>query len=465
MHVLVIDDELAVRQVLAALVGTAGYTVDQAAGAQEAAARLARGDVDIAMCDIKMPDGNGIDLVRNSRAAGLDTVFLMVTAFGSVETAVEALRAGAFDYIVKPVNNDELLHRLRQIEAMRGLRDENKALRRAAGDSRSGLFSFSSPSMLQVERLAGKVAPTDSTVLITGESGTGKGVIARAIHERSNRGAGPFLPVNCSAIPEHLLESEFFGHTKGAFTSADKARRGLFLESDRGTLFLDEIGELPLHMQTKLLHAIEEKEIRPVGGDQPRRVDTRVIAATNRDLAAMVREGRFREDLYFRLAMFRIEIPPLRERSSDLPALIRFVLGNLQKSPGNRSLDIDPAAEEILVSYHWPGNVRELENVLNRAYILADGQSITIADLPVEISRPAEEGTAGTAIAREGHLRGQLRAIEANLIFRTLDEVQQDRKLAAQKLGIGLSSLYRKLEEFERQGVIKPVARTDTESP
>ncbi len=465
MHVLVIDDELAVRQVHAALVSTAGYTVDQAAGAQEAAARLARGDVDIAMCDIKMPDGNGIDLVRNSRIAGLDTVFLMVTAFGSVETAVEALRAGAFDYIVKPVNNEELLHRLRQIEAMRGLRDENKALRRAAGESRSRLFSFTSSSMLQVERLAGKVAPTDSTVLITGESGTGKGVIARAIHERSNRGAGPFLPVNCSAIPEHLLESEFFGHTKGAFTSADKARRGLFLESDRGTLFLDEIGELPLHMQTKLLHAIEDKEIRPVGGDQPRRVDTRVIAATNRDLAAMVREGRFREDLYFRLAMFRIEIPPLRERLSDLPSLIRFVLGNLQQSPGNRSLDIDPAAEEILVSYHWPGNVRELENVLNRAYILADGQSITIADLPVELSRPAGEGAAGTAIAREGHLRDQLRAIEADLIFRTLDEVQQDRKLAAQKLGIGLSSLYRKLEEFERQGVIKPDARTDTESP
>jgi two-component system, NtrC family, response regulator AtoC len=451
MHVLVIDDEPAVRQVLASAVARAGYSVEQAASAVQAAALLARGDADVALCDIKLGDANGVELLRNSKASGLDTLFVMVTAFASVETAVEALRAGAFDYIVKPVRNEELLHRLAQIDALRGLREENRALRKVVGDAASRTFRFVSPAALAVERLAAKVAPTESTVLITGESGTGKGVLARWIHERSTRANGPFLPVNCSAIPEQLLESEFFGHTKGAFTGADRSRRGLFLEADRGTLVLDEIGELPLPMQTKLLTAIEEKTVRAVGSDQPRRVETRVIAATNRNLAELVKQGRFREDLYFRLAMFNIELPPLRERRADLPELIRFTLAAMRRNGDRRAIELDPAAEELLIGYDWPGNIRELENVLNRACILADGERIALGDLPAEITRVASASCqAATPGART--LREQLRAIEASLIARALEDANHDRRLAAQRLGIGLSSLYRKLEEFDVQG-------------
>src|SRR6185369_16002001 len=313
MHVLVIDDEAAIRQILASAISKAGHSVDTADCVKEASSKLVRGDVDVALCDIMMPDGNGVELVRSFRGAGIDTQFVMVTAFASMETAVEALRAGATDYMVKPIRTEELLHRLEQIASMRGLKAENQALRQMVSPER-GVFHFSSRSMIDMERLVSKVAVTDSTVLITGESGTGKGVTARNIHEMSPRSEFPFIPVNCGAIPENLLESEFFGHSKGAFTGADRARKGLFTQADRGTLFLDEIGELPLHMQTKLLHVIEDKEVRPLGGDNVRRVDTRIIAATNRNLSEMVKDGRFREDLYFRLSMFQIHIPPLRER-------------------------------------------------------------------------------------------------------------------------------------------------------
>ncbi len=454
MQVLIIDDEPALRQLLTASLTRAGHAVDEAGSAAEAAARLARGDVDLALCDIKLGDGNGVDLLRNSRAAGIDTAFLMITAFASVETAVEALRAGAFDYLVKPVRNEELMHQVAQIESVRGLRDENRALRRVVGAAESRMYRFSSPAMADVERLAGKVAPTDSTVLITGESGTGKGMLARWIHESSSRAKGAFLPVNCSAIPEQLLESEFFGHTKGAFTGADRARRGLFVEADRGTIFLDEIGELPQHMQTKLLSVIEEKTVRAIGSDQPRRVETRVIAATNRDLPEMVKQGRFREDLYFRLAMFHIHLPPLRERRADLPGFIRHTLAAMGRSGGKRDLELDPAAEQALVGAEWPGNVRELENVLNRACILADSGRITLADLPADLTRILPSALAADAArGAEGSLRHQLRALEAQLIARALQQANDDRRLAAERLGIGLSSLYRKLDEFERLGV------------
>ena len=450
LHVLVVDDEPALRQILVAAVTKAGYSVDQASGVAEAAAKLAGGEVDVALCDIKMPDGNGIDLVRNSRTAGIDTTFIMVTGFASLETAVEALRAGASDYITKPVHYEEVLHRLSQIDAVRGLREENKTLRKAVSDSAPKLYHFTSPGMLEVERLAGKVAPTDSTVLIAGESGTGKGVVARLIHDQSQRRDSPFLPVNCSAVPEHLLESEFFGHTKGAFTGADHARKGLFLQADGGTLFLDEIGELPLHMQTKLLHMVEDKEVRPLGSEQVRRVDTRIVAATNSNLTERVREGKFREDLYFRLSMFQIQMPPLRERKSDIPDLIRFLLRRMRSGNGGpREMGIDPLAEEILLGYGWPGNVRELENVINRACILAEDDRIGVADLPSTIIRAAPHADAATAASTGGNLREQIRKLEADILLRAISEAGGDRKLAAQRLGIGLSSLYRKLEEIE----------------
>ncbi len=451
LHVLVIDDELAVRQVLAAAVSKGGYSVDQAATVAEAAAKLARGDVDVALCDLKMPDGNGIDLLRDSRVSGIDTTFIMVTGFASLETAVDALRAGAFDYMIKPVHNEEVLHRLSQIEALRGLRQENVVLRKVVSESAPKRYRFTTPARLEAERLVSKVAPTDSTVLITGESGTGKGVVARAIHEQSARRDGLFLAINCSAIPGELLESEFFGHTKGAFTSADHARKGLFLEADKGTLFLDEIGELPLPMQAKLLNVIEDKEVRPLGSEQVRRVNTRIIAATNANLLERVSQGRFREDLYFRLSMFQIPIPPLRERQADIRGLIQFMLRDAKSGSGeSRVIEIDPMAEEILLAYGWPGNVRELENVINRARILAEGNCITVGDLPSQIVRVTSPRlTAGTTIAEKGCLREQLRMLEVDILLRAIDDAGGDRKLAAPRLGISLSTLYSKLAELE----------------
>lgn len=451
LKVLVIDDEPALRQILAAVVSKAGYTVDTAAGVVEAAAKLKGGEVDVALCDIKMQDGNGIDLLRQSQASGIDTVFVMVTAFASLETAVEALRAGAFDYIVKPVRNQEVLHRLTQIEDMRGLRDENVALRKAVKEGSPPVFRFASSGMLEVERLVSKVAPTDSTVLIVGESGTGKGVLAHVIHEQSTRSGGPFVSVNCSAIPEQLIESEFFGHTKGAFTGADRARKGLFLEADRGTLFLDEIGELPMQMQTKLLHVIEDKQVRAVGSEQGRHVDCRIVAATNRNLAEAIGQDRFREDLFFRLSMFQIAIPPLRERQSDIRGLVRFLLTD-HKGGGNASppIEIDPEAEACLVGYGWPGNVRELDNAIKRARILAENNRISLADLPAQMIK-APATLAGNGTAMGGDLRGQLRRFEADLIRSAIDAAAGDRRLAAQKLGISLSSLYSKMGELERK--------------
>lgn len=454
MHILVIDDEAAIRQIMSAAVAKAGHSVDSAASVREATMKLVRGDVDVALCDIKLPDGNGVDLVRSLKGSGIDTHFIMVTAFASMETAVEALRAGATDYIVKPVRSEELLHRLEQIGSVRGLKAENRALKQLVAGDR-GVFHFSCAAMAETERLLAKVAVTDSTVLITGESGTGKGVAARSIHEMSPRSDFPFIPVNCGAIPENLLESEFFGHAKGAFTGADRVRKGLFSQADRGTLFLDEIGELPLHTQTKLLHVIEDKEVRPLGAEQARRVDVRIVAATNRNLAEMVKSGRFREDLYFRLSMFHIHIPPLRDRREDIPRLIKFVLDGLGGN-GRHPMELDPMAEELLVDYAWPGNVRELENVINRAFILADGGRINLADMPPDIARNTigrERG--GMDVAACGGLREQLRRTEADIILRTLKECAGDRRTAAQKLEIGLSSLYRKLEELEGVGVSK----------
>lgn len=457
MHVLIIDDEAAVRQILSSVVSRAGHSVDTAANVKEAASKLVRGDVDLALCDIRMPDGDGVELVRSMRSSGVDTQFIMVTAFASVETAVEALRAGASDYMVKPIRAEELTHRLAQAEAMRGLQAENTALRKLiVGESTTGLCNFSSEKMALVDRLVKKVAVTDSTVLITGESGTGKGVIARSIHANSQRADAPFLPINCAAIPETLLESELFGHTKGAFSGADKARKGLFVAADHGTLFLDEIGELPSHMQTKLLHVIEEKEVRPIGSEQARHVNVRILAATNRDLLAMVKTGQFREDLYFRLSQFHIHIPPLRERKEEIVHLIRHFIEKIAGT-NHQGVRLDSEAEEILTSYAWPGNVRELDNVINRAFIISDGQVITANDLPPDLLISAEKSGSGSVYGKyggdsgTGGLKEQLRKLEAEIIVQALCESDGDRRLAAQRLGIGVSSLYRKIEELSIQ--------------
>jgi two-component system response regulator AtoC len=450
LNVLVVDDEPAIRQVLSSAIGKAGYAVDSAASASEALIKLDAGNVDVVLSDIFMPVTDGIELLKRARARGHAATFIMVTAFASVDSAIEAIKAGAWDYITKPVRNEEILHRLEQIDAMRGLREENRALRRLVMGPAAAPFAFTSPAMQAVERLVGRVAPTDSTVLISGESGTGKGVTARRLHELSARRDGPFVSVNCGAIPENLIESELFGHTKGAFTSADRARKGLFLQADRGAIFLDEIGELPLALQTKLLHVLEAKEVRALGSEQARKVDVRIVAATNRDLPAMVAQGRFREDLFFRLSVFQIPMPPLRERRADIPGLLRHLIAQRVMPSGIEPLAIDPEAEDLLVNFAWPGNVRQLENVLHRAAILADGGTIRVGDLPPEVSRlpvhPAA-AEAGDSAAGEGPLRERVRRFELALIRRAIDEAGGDRRLAAQRLGIGLSSLYRKLEE------------------
>ena len=457
---MVIDDEPAIRQILTAHLLKAGYNVLQAPNGLDAFERLSKGDIDVAICDIKRPDISGIELVRRVRAAGLDTNFIMMTAFASVDTAIEAIQAGASDYMIKPVRNEEVLHRLVKIGDMRGLRAENRVLRSLVQGNKEDQFEFVAPTMRELDRLIAKVSPTDSTVLVTGESGTGKGVIARRIHQQSPRANAPFIPVNCGALPEHLMESELFGHTKGAFTGADKARKGLFLEADKGTIFLDEIGELPLLLQVKLLHVIEDKTIRPVGSEQARRADVRIVAATNRDLGQMVAEGRFREDLFFRLSVFQIHAPPLRDRRPDIPELVRFLL----KRGGRRlnvegEISLEPEVENILGAYDWPGNVREMENVIDRALILADDGHVSCADLPPQLIKQARAGMPGLVVEGCGDsLRDQVRRFESAIISKATHDADGDRRVAAQKLGIGLSSLYRKLEEFEALGLLQDSA-------
>ncbi len=314
LQLLIIDDEPAIRQILSNAASTAGHSVSVAANGREALERLGKGDIDVAICDIRMPDISGIEVVEKARSQGIDTIFLMMTAFASVDTAIEAMRAGAYDYTIKPLRKEDFLNRLERLSDVIHLESENKILRKLVKKQSDKICPLVSPVMLNIERLMLKVAPTDSTVLITGPSGSGKGVIARSIHQNSERKERSFISVNCGAIPENLLESEFFGHTKGAFTGANKAKRGLFVEADQGTIFLDEIAELPINLQVKLLHVIEDQHVRALGSEQSRKINTRINDATNKDLNEMVNQGSFREDLYFRLNVFHIPLPPLKQR-------------------------------------------------------------------------------------------------------------------------------------------------------
>jgi len=456
LEVLIVDDEPAIRQVLAAHVGKAGHSVSQAGNGTAALDRLSKGDVDVAICDIQMPGISGLELLRRARAAGIDTSFIMMTAYASVDTAIEAIKAGATDYMIKPLRNEEIMHRLQKVSDLRGLRAENQVLRKLVQGKREDSFSFLSLAMRELDRLIGKVAPTDSTVLITGDSGTGKGVVARQIHQQSPRADAPFIPINCGAIPENLMESELFGHAKGSFTGADKARKGLFLEADKGTIFLDEIGELPLQLQVKLLHVIEEKMVRAIGSEQARRADVRIVAATNKDLRKMVTEGTFREDLYFRLSVFHLHMPPLRERRQDILSLLQFLVQRGAQRLNCVGVTIDPEVEELLMAYDWPGNVREMENVIDRALILSEQGNITCSDLPPLITRILTLERPGSASpGSRGNLREQVRRFEESVICRAISESDGDRRLAAQKLGMGLSSLYRKLEDYEALGLLQ----------
>ncbi len=446
LQVLIVDDEPALRQILSNTASRAGHSVSVAANGAEALQRLNKGDIDVAICDIRMPDMNGIEVVEKARASGIDTIFLMMTAFASVDTAIDAMRAGAYDYMLKPLRNEDVLNRLSHMADVIQLRSENEALREIVQAQEEETCVMISPAMRQVERLISKVAPTDSTVLITGPSGSGKGVVAKSVHRHSQRGGNAFIPVNCGAIPENLLESEFFGHTKGAFTGASKAKRGLFLEADQGTIFLDEIGELPLNLQVKLLHVIEDQQLRALGSEQDRKINVRIIAATNRDLQKMVQDGGFREDLYFRLNVFHIPLPPLDQRIEDIPALLDFFIRREAMKMGvDANIRLSDEARNKLTQYRWPGNVRELQNVVARSVILSENGVIDLSDLPQNISE-IKHVHKPPVISGQGTLKQQLQSFEIAVIKNAIREAGGDRKLAASRLGIGVSSLYRKLE-------------------
>jgi len=444
LNILVIDDELALRQIMANTVKKAGYTVKTADCGTKALEMLSEEDFDVAISDIRMPDISGIEVVEQAKQQGIETMFLMMTAFASVNTAIEAMRSGAYDYMIKPVRNEDILNRLSQMSDFISLKSENKVLRNLVMQTGENQCLMVSPAMKRVDKLITKVAITDSTVLITGGSGTGKGVTARSIHQNSLRVKAPFIPVNCGAIPENLLESEFFGHTKGAFTGAQKAKKGLFMEADKGTIFLDEVGELPLNLQVKLLHVLEDKMVRPLGSEQAKPVNVRIIAATNRDLKQMVEDGTFREDLYFRLNIFNIEIPNLNDRQEDIPILIDFFLKQeVQKMGLSDEIVVAPEAMDLLLAYQYPGNVRELENIVARSLIMSENNCIQIIDLPNHIQGTKIPEHMGTG---KKMLKDQVRQFEIDAIKRAIEEANGDRKVAAKNLGLGLSSLYRKLE-------------------
>ncbi|MFZ9038072.1 MAG: sigma-54-dependent transcriptional regulator [Gammaproteobacteria bacterium] len=446
LQLLIIDDEPAIRQILSNAASNAGHSVSVASNGKEALERLGKGDIDVAVCDIRMPDITGIEVVEKAREQGIDTIFLMMTAYASVNTAIEAMRAGAYDYTIKPLRNEDFLNRIERLADVIHLKSENKVLRELVENQESETCDAISPAMRAVDRLVLKVAPTDSTVLITGPSGSGKGVVAKLIHQNSLRASRAFVPVNCGAIPENLLESEFFGHTKGAFTGASKAKRGLFVEADQGTIFLDEIGELPLNLQVKLLHVIEDQQVRALGSEQSRKIDVRIITATNQDLSEMVKQGNFREDLYFRLNVFHVPIPSLEQRREDLPLLIKhFIRKESAKMGLSDSIEIQPEAMQCLLAYDWPGNVRELQNVIARSLILAENDCIEVADLPQNIGI-LHFGTIVNESDGKGTLKHQLRNLEQAIIKSAIEEANGDRKIAAHRLGIGVSSLYRKLD-------------------
>ena len=450
LRILIVDDEVAIRQVLRAQLERMGHQVEEHGEGEPAVVTLQRGDFDTCICDMRLPDIDGIEVLRRARASGVESAFLMITAFASVNNAIEAMKLGAFDYLMKPIRPEDIAHRLGHMADLDSLRAENLRLKRLVdAESREAPTSVS-PSMRQVDAMVDKVARTDGTVLITGASGTGKSFLAGNIHRRSPRAKQPFVQVNCGAIPEQLLESEFFGHVKGAFTGADRTKKGLFQEADGGTLFLDEIFELPMPLQVKMLHAIDEKEIRPVGSQVSRRVDVRIVAATNREVERMVAAGQFREDLYYRLNVLQIRLPALRERREDLPSLLGYFIETEASRLGlGTQFELDPAAEEVLLRYGWPGNMRELQNVVARAMVLADDGSILISDLPDHVSRAEVSNTpemfGGTEVR---NLRGRVREFEQGLINDAIEQSGGDRQQAARRLGIGLSTLYRKLEDM-----------------
>jgi two-component system response regulator HydG len=450
-RILIVDDQPNIRKVFASILAEDGHQVLEAAGVADARAQVATLPLDLVLTDQRMPDGTGLDLLAACVATAPGIPVVLVSAYASVELAVTAMRAGAFDVLPKPFDPDQVMAVVRRaLEHARLLR-ENARLRDQL-DRLSGtreIIGSSSPMVALRERMA-RVGPTDATVLIVGETGSGKELVARALHDMSSRAGGAFIAVNCAGLPENLLESELFGHERGAFTGADRARQGVFEAADGGTLFLDEAGEMSLGLQAKLLRVLMSGELTRVGSTTPIRVDVRLLAATHRDLHEMVHDGRFREDLYYRLAVVPLEVPPLRARADDLPELIRHLLGTVAVDLKLAPKTVTNEAMARLASYGFPGNVRELRNLLERATILCQGESIDAADLGLGTADDEMDSIA-TCVASLGDdldLRRLLEQIEKRIVTRTLVASGGVQAEAARRLGISRSDLSYKLRRL-----------------
>ena len=445
--ILVAEDEALARQSLVALLQEEGYHVYPAADGTAAVQLLDEVDVDVVLTDLRMPGADGLAILRKVRDVCPQTLVMLMTAYASVETVVAALRLGAQDYLLKPILLDDVLHKVRRLLDHKQQAWELQLLRRELTrhlDCES--LVGRSPAMKDLFELIKKVAPTNATILMTGESGVGKEVVARLLHSLSTQSERVFLPVNCSAIPETLLESQLFGYSKGAFTGAVANQEGLFQRARGGTMFLDEIGELPLTLQPKLLRALEAKEVLPVGATTPIKTDVRLLAATNRELKQEVAAGRFREDLYYRLNVIELPIAPLRERREDIPLLVEYLVRRHNQDLKRAYKGVDNATMKVLMSLPWKGNVRELDNLLERAMILGNGDWITLSELP------RQEGQApAPVLPLTDNLKDAVQAYEKSHIEHVLKKLENDKRRVAEALGMSLSSLYRKLDEFHIQ--------------
>lgn len=445
-RVLIVDDEENMRLILENILVREGFQVSLAANGEEALHNLEQEAIDFILCDVRMPVMDGPSFLAEARARGVQAPVIMLSAYGTVDSAVAAIKAGAFDYVFKPFKPDEILLTLKKADQQERLKRENLALRRAAAQTPPDGIVARSRSMAELLVLVDRVAEVKSPVLITGESGTGKELVSRAIHAAGERRDKPFVPVNCGAIPENLLESELFGHVRGAFTNAVRDRAGLFREADGGTLFLDEVGELPLSLQVKLLRALQEEEVRPVGAANPVKVDVRIIAATARNLEDEIRENRFREDLFYRLNVLPLAIPPLRDRPEDIPLLLDHFLVAFAARMDRDRPQIAPEAAEALENYFWPGNVRELENLVERTLVLCPKDRLELQDLPQQVrsraGRPSQKTETGL------DLKAGVRALEARLIKEALAQTGGNRAEAARRLGISYPSMLAKIKGY-----------------
>jgi two-component system response regulator AtoC len=448
-RILIVDDEESFRHMLSVILKKEGYEVELAANGEEGLSKISISTFDQILCDIRMPQMDGLEFLQASQKVGTDATIIMMSAYGTLDTAIEAMKLGAYDYISKPFKPDEIILTLKKAEERERLRKENELLRKAVQKE----YSFENivtknEKMDKIFEMIKKVAPYKSTILITGESGTGKELVARAFHYQSDRSKNLFVPVNCGAIPENLLESELFGHAKGAFTDAIRTKKGLFEEADGGTLFLDEIGELPAQLQVKLLRVLQDGEIRRVGESKPIQIDVRIIAATVKDLAREVSEGRFRDDLFYRLNVLHINLPPLRERKEDIPLLVTHFINKYNQSLSKNVKGIDSRALEALIEYKWYGNIRELENTIERALVLTDGDTIELENLPIEIQNFQDEVQVEPLVEDEYSIKKASKLLELNLIKRALKKTKGNHTHAARLLEISHRALLYKIKEY-----------------